>query len=49
MLEPVGSGYEVLRSSHRAEPRDAQSFAFELDVPARTKTLITYQVRVRWC
>jgi hypothetical protein len=49
VLEPVSGEYQVLRSSHRVEPRDAQSFAFELDVPARSKTQITYQVRVRWC
>jgi len=49
VVEPVSGEYQVLRSSHRVEPRDAQSFAFELDVPARSKTQITYQVRVRWC
>jgi hypothetical protein len=49
VLEPVSGEYKVLRSSHRVQPRDARSFAFEVDVPARSKTQITYQVRVRWC
>ena len=49
VLERVDASYEVLRASHTAVAKDAQNFAFSVDVPARGKTQITYQVRVRWC
>ncbi|HWO10725.1 MAG TPA: hypothetical protein VNN80_14630, partial [Polyangiaceae bacterium] len=49
VVEPASRDYQVLRASHAFEPRDAQSFAFEVDVPARGKIQITYQMRERWC
>lgn len=49
LLEAAGLGYEVLRASQPFDARDAESFAFDVDVPARATTQITYQLRVRWC
>jgi hypothetical protein len=47
--EPVGGDYEVIRSSQPPTERDAQSLVFEVDVPARGATKLSYRVRVRWC
>jgi hypothetical protein len=49
VLEAANGDYEVVQSSHPATKRDARSFAFEVEVPARGNTKITYRVRVRWC
>jgi hypothetical protein len=49
VLEPANLDYEIVQSSHPAQKRDARSFAFELDVPARGSVKVTYRVRVRWC
>ncbi len=49
VLEPASGDYEVIQSSHPVLPRDARSFAFEVDVPARGAVKVTYRVRVRWC
>lgn len=48
-IEPANGDYQVIGASQAFERRDAQSFAFLVDVPARGKTTVTYQVRVRWC
>jgi len=49
VIEPASGEWEILRSSHPHERRDAQSFRFKPEVPANGKTLVTYTVRVRWC
>jgi hypothetical protein len=49
VLEPVSGDTEVLESSHPVARRDAQSFAFDVDVPAGGALLVTYRVKVRWC
>jgi hypothetical protein len=49
VLEATNGDYEVVESSHPVLRRDAQSFAFEVDVPARGAVKVTYRVRVRWC
>jgi hypothetical protein len=49
VLEAAHAGYEIIQSSHPATKRDAKSFVFEVDVPARGSTKVTYRVRVRWC
>jgi hypothetical protein len=49
VLEPASGDYQVLESSQPVLPRDAQSFAFEGDVPARGALKVSYRVRVRWC
>jgi hypothetical protein len=48
-LEPAGGDWTIVSSSHPAERKDAQSFAFHVKVPARGKVEINYVVRVRWC
>jgi hypothetical protein len=47
--EPVGGDWTIVSSSHPAERKDAQTFVFNVKVPARGKTKIAYTVRVRWC
>jgi hypothetical protein len=49
VLEPAGGDYQVIQSSQPVQPRDAKTFAFEVDVPARGAVKVTYRVRVRWC
>lgn len=49
VIEPAGGDYEIVRSSHPPLEADAQSFRFEVDVPARGAAKLTYRVRVRWC
>jgi hypothetical protein len=49
VIEPVNGDWEIVRSSHKAEKEDAQTFIFNVDVPARGETKIAYRVRIRWC
>ena len=49
VLETASGDYEVVESSQPVVRRDAKSFAFEVDVPARGAVKVTYRVRVRWC
>ncbi len=49
VVEPAAGDWQIVRSSHPAVERDAHSFGFELDVPARGSEKIEYRVRVRWC
>ena len=49
VLESADGDFEVVESSHPVLRRDAKSFAFEVDVPARGAVKVTYRVRVRWC
>jgi hypothetical protein len=49
VLETANGDYEVVESSHPVLRRDATSFAFEVDVPARGAVKVMYRVRVRWC
>jgi hypothetical protein len=49
VIEPVSGDWEIVRSSHKAEKEDAQTFIFKVDVPARGETKIAYRVRIRWC
>ena len=49
IVEPIGGDWEILTSSHEAKKKDAHTFSFTVDVPARGKTTVTYRVRVRWC
>lgn len=47
--EPAGGDWKISQSSHPAVQDDAQSFHFDVSVPKRGKTMLTYTVRVRWC
>jgi hypothetical protein len=47
--EPAGGDWTVVNSSHPAQRDDARSFHFDIAVPKRGVTKLTYRVRVRWC
>jgi hypothetical protein len=49
IVEPVGGDWEIINSSVEAKKKDSHTFTFDVDVPARGKTKVTYRVRVRWC
>ncbi len=49
VVEPSGGDWEIQSSSHPVRRKDAHTFLFELDVPARGETKLTYTVVVRWC
>jgi hypothetical protein len=49
LYEPANGDWEILGSSHKYEKKDSKTFTFEINVPARGKTKVTYRVRVRWC
>jgi hypothetical protein len=48
-VEPVGGDWGIIESSLPYEKKDAGTFAFNMKVPARGKTKVTYRVRVRYC
>jgi hypothetical protein len=48
-VEPVEGDWEITSSSHKATKKDAHTFVFDVNVPARGEVKITYRVRVRWC
>jgi hypothetical protein len=47
--EPVGGDWTVLESSQPYVKKDAGTFTFNVKVPARGKTKVTYRVRLRYC
>lgn len=47
--EPVGGDWTIVQSSLPATKEDAQTFTFDVPVPRRGSTQVTYRVRVRWC
>jgi hypothetical protein len=47
--EPVAGDWEMMESSQPPRKKDAHTFAFDVDVPARGEVKVTYRVRVRWC
>jgi hypothetical protein len=47
--EPAGGDWTIVNSSHPAQRDDANTFHFDVSVPKRGKTKVTYKVRVRWC
>ncbi|MBK7583191.1 MAG: DUF4139 domain-containing protein [Myxococcales bacterium] len=49
VYEPIGGDWEMVRSSHPHVKKDAHTFTFDVAVPSRGKTKVTYRVRVRWC
>jgi hypothetical protein len=49
VVEPSGGDWEVRASNLPARRKDAHTFIFDADVPARGETKITYSVVVRWC
>jgi len=49
VVEPIGGDWKILSSSHRGTKVDANTFRFDVEVPARDSVTIDYAVRVRWC
>ena len=49
VFEPIGGDWEIVQASHKHVKKDAHTFTFDVDVPARGKTKVTYRVRVKWC
>jgi len=47
--EPIGGDWTVLESSIPYDKKDAGTFTFNVKVPARGKTKVTYKVRLRYC
>lgn len=47
--EPAGGDWTIVSSSVPAQREDARSFRFDVAVPKRGATKLTYKVRVRWC
>jgi hypothetical protein len=47
--EPAGGDWTVTESSHPAKKEDQSTFTFNVNVPKRGATKVTYRVRVRWC
>jgi hypothetical protein len=49
VTEPVGGDWEILTSSLPYKKKDASTITFDVPVPARGETKLTYRIRVRWC
>ncbi len=49
IVEPIAGDWEITASSHKHVKEDSKTFKFDVAVPARGKTQVTYRVRVRWC
>jgi len=47
--EPAGGDWTMVQSSLPAKKEDANTFTFDVEVPKRGATKVTYRVRVRWC
>ena len=47
--EPTGGDWTIVSSSLPATRKDATTFTFNVKVPARGATKVSYVVRVRWC
>jgi hypothetical protein len=49
VVEPTGGDWEILASNATAKKEDAHTFTFDVKVPKRGETKITYRVRIKWC
>jgi hypothetical protein len=47
--EPIGGDWTILESSIPYDKKDAGTFSFNVKVPARGKTKVSYRVRLRYC
>lgn len=47
--EPAGGDFTIVESSHPATKESSTLFTFDVNVPKRGKTKVTYRARVRWC
>ncbi len=48
-FEPIGGDWTMLESSLPYDKKDVSTFSFNVKVPARGKTKVTYRVRLRYC
>lgn len=48
VVEHPGGDWEIVRSSHRWEKKDATTIEFPLAVPSDGEVVVTYTVRTRW-
>jgi hypothetical protein len=49
VVEPAGGEWRILRSSQNYVKKDAHTFTFTAQVPARGEVKIGYRVEVTWC
>ena len=49
VVEPVDGDWEIVSSSLPSKRKDARSFTFDVSIPPRGETKVTYRVRVSWC
>jgi hypothetical protein len=49
VYEPSGGDWQIVQSSHQPRREDAHTFAFDIELPARSEVKLTYTVRVRYC
>jgi hypothetical protein len=47
--EPMDGDWTILASSHTPQKRDQFTMVFDVKVPAKGETKVTWRVRVRWC
>lgn len=47
--EPASGEFTIVESSHPAKKESSTLFTFDVNVPKRGKTKLTYRARVRWC
>jgi hypothetical protein len=49
VIEPASGDWEIVSSSQKATKEDANTFSFQVPVPANGSARVEYRVRVRWC
>lgn len=47
--EPASGDFTIVESSHPAKKESSSLHTFDVSVPKRGKTKLTYRARVRWC
>jgi hypothetical protein len=47
--EPANGDWKIVESTQPARKKDARTFVFDVDVPARGEVKVKYTVRVRYC
>jgi hypothetical protein len=48
-VRPDVRGLRGAEGSQPANKKDSSTFTFDLKIPARGTTQVTYRVRVKWC
>jgi len=47
--EPMDGDWTIVSSSHTPQKKDQFTMVFDVKVPAKGETKVTWRVRVRWC